>query len=267
MTNSKLVQIALLVASAVYKTAAAPSLPTAGDPGSSDKGCQIYVGPQGQGTSMLTKVFQSSFTDDLNDGNRVNYDDEHNAISIVTGKDSLPESLVTVSIKAPGAVTDDGPYVYRLLQNDYCSVHLKKIPAPGSVITVFKGPVPPIPRVHGGECTSYAGMRDPEALDMTSLNATAWTDGNKNGKGTVVSFDEKTKQIKIVTGTESKDTSLVMFNVNTVYIANPNSGSSSTWGTGFRIRSGDSCSAIIPEDSEKGISRTYSVTVGTPLLY
>lgn len=270
MTALKYPLLAILLASAVYMAVAAPPRDIIPEPGSADRKCHTYEGDQGMGTSILNVVgdlFPNSYTDGVDDGVRVVYDKEHNEISITTGKNSLPENLVSVTFKSPSANSLNAPAVYRLLKDDYCSVKLDQTPPADSVLTIYKGPVPPPPRVHGGICAPYIGDTDPAAKDLIHEEGVFWTDQNKNQQGTALKFNEADYNITIVTGNEAKDYSLVEFKVEAVYIDEPGTYSSSSASTGFRIRSRDSCTAIVPNLNKgiKTLRTTFSATLGTPL--
>lgn len=260
-------QLTILLASAICMSAAAPpmAIPATGPPGSSDKDCHVYKGPQGTNTVKLNPVgdlFPNSYTDGIDDGTRVVYDKEHNQISITTGKKSLSENLVSIAFNTHDPTALRSHYVLRLLRDDYCSMTLKTTVPASAEIIVSKGPVPPTPRVRGGLCTKYTGPKDAAALKLTQKDGLVWTDGNKNGQGTQVRYDSTSKKMTITAGKEAKDNTLVWFDVSATY----SNGMGATTGTGIRMRNDDSCTVIATEPLA-GLTKSYSVTVGTPASY
>jgi hypothetical protein len=246
--------------------------PKADDPGSSDKGCQDWVGVQDTTTikpmTVVGDLFPNAYTDGKADGTRVVYDKENQDIIIVTGKDSLPESLVTISIKAPSSSSNktDGTYVYRLLANAYCNKKLKVKPTEGSIISVQTGPVPLIPRVNGGTCTTYMGHDDAAAVILPGSKNLVFEDPNLKNDGTVVQYDQATKNVKISTGKKAKDTVMVQITTTTVFSVEMNGGGTRTAIDSFRIRNQDSCTYNLQYNGF-GSSESYSISVGTPSLY
>jgi hypothetical protein len=246
-------------------------MPQDDDPGSSDKSCQEWIGIQDptalKTLNVVGNLFPNAYTDGKTDGTRVVYDKDNLNIIVVTGKDSLPESLVTINIKAPGSNNkDDGPYVYRLLQNSYCSRRIKK-PVDGSVITVQTGPVPRIPRVNGGNCTTYMGPDDAAAVELPGSKDLIFEDASLKNDGTVVKYDKESKTVRIITGKKARDTGMVQFVLTTTWPAVSGAGGgTSSQTTGFRIRSQDSCFFNL-FDWGSGTSESYTVLVGTPALY